>query len=462
MTAFEAFDRLVDDRLDTWVEELAQYCRFASEKGDIEALRGAADWTIERLGALGADVALVELPGRPDVAPLVVGEIGSGPRTLNLVQHYDVQPAVPFDLWTTPPYEPDIRDGRLFARGATDNKGELLPRLWALEAWLETIGDLPCRVRFLVEGEEESGSEHLDALLDTRPELRRADAALIEGGSITLEGTPYVAAGGRGIIVLELAVRTIAYDAHSSLAVVLPNAAVRLVHALATMWSTDGSPAVAGLDAGIRPPTPGQRAVVETVPLEVLEDIVGEFRPRQLIGGLEGRRAIEALSLSPTLNVQGLWSGYTGPGAKTITPAEAHARLDIRIVPDQDPAEILAALRAHLDREGFTDVEVREIESERAWWTPPDHPVVETALGVSEAVTGRRGFRSVSMPGTVPMYQVCAAHRVPATTLGAARDDCRAHAPDENIRLDDLATATRIAARFYDALAALPEVPPVP
>jgi acetylornithine deacetylase/succinyl-diaminopimelate desuccinylase-like protein len=456
---FAAFDALVDERLPRWTDELAELCRYPSELGDMPALRGAAEWTAGRLRTLGADVRVLELP---DVAPLVVGEIGDGPRTLNLVQHYDVQPAVPHELWTTPAYEPTIRDGRLFARGATDNKGELLPRVWAVEAWLETVGPLPCRLRFLVEGEEEYGSGNLDDLLDLGGDLRRADAALIEGGGLDLSGRPVIDGGGRGIVVLTLSVKSIAYDAHSSLAVVLPSAPVRLVQALATMWTPDGRPGIEGLDAGIRPPTDAQLALADAIPERLFEEIRTEFGIERFVAGLEGVAARRAATFEPTLNIQGLWSGYTGPGAKTITPAEAHVRLDIRIVPDQRPDDIVAAVRRHLDEAGFPDVEVGFVEGEPAWWTPPDHPVVRTAIAASEAVTGLEPVVRVSAPGTVPMYQVCAPYRVPATTLGAARDDCRAHAPDENVRLDDLATATRITARFLDAFASLEEVPPVP
>ena len=458
MTELERFDRLVDQRLADWTDELVQYCRFPSEYGDADALEGAADWTAERLRTLGAEVSIVRLDGVP---PLVVGEIGDGARTLNLVQHYDVQPAGDPALWSTPAYEPAIRGGRVYARGATDNKGELLPRLWAAEAWLETIGALPCRLRFLVEGEEEAGSPHLDALLDQAPELRRADGALIEGGGLDMRGAPELVGGGRGMLAVELIARTIRYDAHSSLAVILPSAPVRLVHALSTLWDRDGRPAVRDLSTGIRPPTPGQLAIADGAPRQRLADLADEFGVDRFVGGLEGQAAMRALTFDPTCNIQGLWSGHTGPGPKTITPAEAHARLDIRLVPDQDPAAVLEALRAHLEREGFGDVEVVGIEGERAWWTDPFHPIGEAAARASEMVAGKPATRLVSMPGTVPMYQVCAAHRVPATSLGAGRDDCHAHAPDENVRVEDLASATRMMARFVDLFAAAPEMPPV-
>ncbi len=455
MTDYAALDRYVDEQMPAWTDELAEFCRFRSEQGDREGLRGAADWIAARLRRLGASVDVVELPGRPEVPPLVVGDIGDGPRTLNAVQHYDVQPAVPLELWTTPPYEPAVRDGRLYARGATDNKGELMPRIWAVEAYLATIGPLPCRVRFLVEGEEEYGSEHLDDLLDLRPGIREVEGALIEGGGVDLAGRPEIVGGVRGMAVVELICRTIAYDAHSSMATILPSAPVRLAQALASMYHADGIPAVAGIEAGIMPPTAAQLAIVDAIPLEVVDDLRQEFGTDVLIGGLDGNAAIRAMTFAPTLNIQGLWSGFIGPGDKTITPAEAHARLDIRIVPDQEPAAIVAAVRAHLDGHGFDDIEVIGEQGEPAYWTRADDPMLDAAARVSEAIFGQPSVRYVSMPGVAPMWQVCGRDAIPMTSLGGGTWDCRAHAPNENVRLGYAAEAARITGRFLDAFAAL-------
>lgn len=458
-TDFTAFDALVTERIGAWTAELVEFLRIPSEGGDVASLRAAADWTADRLRRAGAAVEIIEVADAP---PLVVGELGNGPRTLNAVQHYDVQPAAPHELWTTPAYEPAIRGGRVWARGATDNKGELLPRLWALEAYRDAIGPLPCRVRFLVEGQEETGSNALDALLDMSPRLREADAALIEGGGLDLSGRPGIDGGGKGIVVLELNLRTMAHDAHSSLSVVLPNAGHRMVQALATFWDADGRPAIDGLDAGKRAPSQAQRDALAALDLGQLDDIRADWQVDRFLGGLDGLAAAEALTFETTLNLQGLWAGHTEPTPKTVTPAEAHARLDIRIVPDQRPPAIVDAVRRHLDGHGFADIEVVMREGEPAWWTPPDHVVIATAARVSSEVAGQEATIGVSMPGTVPMSQVCERHRVPATTLGAGRADCRAHAPDENIRIDDLAAATRMMGRFVDALARLPEVPKVP
>jgi acetylornithine deacetylase/succinyl-diaminopimelate desuccinylase-like protein len=449
---FSAFDRYVEEHMAGWTQELIEYCAIGSEAGDQGALRTAAVWTADRLARLGADVDIVELDGVP---PLVLGEIGSG-RVLTAVQHYDVQPAVPLDLWTSPPYAPEIRNGRLYARGATDNKGELLARIWAAEAYLATIGPLPCRVRYLVEGEEESGSGHLAALLDERPGVLEADGALIEGGGIDLHGRPSVVGGVRGLVGMELVCRTIAYDAHSSLANLLPNAGVRLAKALATFWDDEGAPAIEGLDAGVRPPTPEQLQVLARIPDEAVDDLRGVFGCPRFIGGLQGQAATRVLTLNPTANVQGIWSGYTGAGLKTITPAEAHARLDIRLVPDQDPEVILRNVRHHLASRGFGDIEIIPFPvSYRAWWSAADDPIIAAAIRVSEAVVGAPAVQDLSLPGTAPMFVVCGAHAVPTTSLGASDDEARAHAPDESYRLDYAALAVRITGRFFDEFAAI-------
>ena len=210
-----------------------------------------------------------------------------------------------------------------------------------------------------------------------------------------------------------------------------------------------------GLDKGIRPPTPAQLAIVDATPPDVVDEIRAEYQVPRLIGGLDGTAAIRAMTFSPTLNIQGLWSGFIGPGDKTITPAEAHARLDIRIVPDQDPADIVAAIREHLERGGFSDIEIVGEESEPAYWTSPDDPMLDAATRVSESVFDMPSVRYVSMPGVAPMWQVCGRDKIPMTSLGGGTWDCRAHAPDENVHLGYAAKAAQLTARFLDEFAAI-------
>lgn len=450
MTDFAAFDRYVVDHMAAWTEELADFCRIPSEAADLGALRAAARWIAERLRRAGATVDVVELGDAP---PLVVGEVGAG-RTLLAVQHYDVQPAVPLELWTTGPYEPKVRGGRLYARGADDNKGELLARVWAVEAYLATIAELPCRVRFLVQGEEEGGGANFRPLLAARPGLIEADGALMEGGEIDAQGRPVIYGGVRGMVGFELVCRTIAYDAHSSLANLLPNATIRLVRALATFWDDEGVPAIPGLDAQVTEPTTTQLAVLSSFPDETMDELPATYGIDRLVAGRRGSEAARAYTFGTTLNVQGLWSGYSGPGEKTITPAEARARIDIRLVPDQDPEAILDLVRGHLERLGFGDIElIPFLENYRAWWTPPDHPIHAAAMRASAAALGAPAVQQLSAAGTEPMYDVCAPANLPATSLGASDDDVRAHAPDESYSLAGAAAAVRMTGRFFDEFA---------
>jgi acetylornithine deacetylase/succinyl-diaminopimelate desuccinylase-like protein len=448
---YVALDRYAHDRMPAWTEELREFCAIPSEETQTAALLDAAEWTRARLARLGATVDVVTIEG---VAPLIVGTIGTGP-TLVAVQHYDVQPAVPLELWTTPPYDPQVRDGRLYARGAVDNKGEFLARVWGVEAYLETFGQLPCRIRFLVEGEEEHGSANLDRLLDLGSDLREADGALEEGGGVDTGGRPEIVGGGRGMLLVELIARTIAYDAHSAVAMLLPNAAIRLVQALATLWRPDGLPAI-DVAAGVLAPTAAQLAVLAAVPPESIVSLRDEFEIAEFLGGRSPAEAVHAATFEPTFNLQSMWSGYTGTGSKTIVPAEAHARIDIRLVPDQDPDEIFQAVRDHLDRAGFADVEVKRAAwATRAYWTPPDHPILAAASRASAAIFQAPAQQYVGMPGTIPMFQVCARNNIPLTSLGGSHEDSRAHAPDENYRLDYAEKAARVMTRFIDEFAAL-------
>lgn len=453
---YDALDALVAKRSDDWVAELTEFCSIPSEATDVTALGEAASWVAARLERAGADVARVEADGVP---PLVVGEIGDGPRTLVCVQHYDVQPADPLDLWTTGPYQPAIRDGRLYARGASDNKGQLLLRIQALEAYREAFGALPCRIRFLVEGEEESGSPNLGRLLDLRPELRKADAALQEGGAIDDHGRPVLICGVRGICYVELAVRTIAFDAHSGGAQLYPNAAWRLVDALATLWSPEGRVLIDGFHEAVRGPTEDQLAHLrDNVPFEEAE-LKRIYGTDAFVADRTGVDAQRAQIFEPTCNLAGIWSGWTGPGSKTITPAQAHAKIDMRLVPDQDPAVVLRLLREHLDRRGFDDVEITNLGGEHPFWTPIDAPIVNAAARAAEEVFGQGAIRNFSSPGTAPMYEVCAEHEVPMVAIGAGDHHSRAHAPDESIDLGRYAQAIRAVVRLIDYWADVPSGP---
>ena len=445
-------DAIIDRRLRAWIDELVELCAIPSEFGRPDALGDAAAWVAERFRAAGATVRELALDGG---APFVAAELGDGDPTVISVQHYDVQPAGDPSLWTSPPYAPTMLADRLVARGATDNKGVLLARLWGLEAYVETVGRLPATVRFLVEGEEEQGSSHLAALLDANPGLRGGDCALIEGGLVDEGGRPHILAGMRGLLVVEITVRTLDHDAHSAHAMLLPNAIERLVAVLRTLYDDTGVPTFSGFWDDVRAPTPSQAALVRVMPDDDLAALRTEYGLSSLLAGRTGVAAHMAVTFEPTCNLQGIWGGHTGDGYKTIVPGLAGARIDLRLVPDQDPDRVLDALRRHLAATGFDDVIVTRLPfGFRPYFSPPDHAVVGLAARVSSEVLGQPAVIRVAEAGAGPMYDVCAPAGTPMASLGAGRDDCRAHAPDEHVRIDDLALTARMMARFVHDIGA--------
>ena len=447
-----AFDTLCDERFDGLVEELRDFCSIPSETDQLPELDRGAHWVEQRLRSVGADVTVLREGGVP---PLVIGELGAGPRTLIAVQHYDVQPAAPLELWESPPYDPSLRNGRLSARGVCDNKGELLHRIQAVEALRDATGELPCRVRFIVEGEEESDSAHLAPLLSRRPQFFEGHGALIEGGGVDEKGRPMLVCGVRGMSYVELSVRTLGFDAHSGGAQLLPNAAWRLIQALETLRAPDGGVTIDGFMDDVLAPTEAQLAHLRTLPFEESE-IKRIYAINAFVGGLTGFAAQVADTFKPTCNISGIVSGWTDPGVKTITPAEASAKVDMRLIPNQDPGRIEAALRAHLDRRGFTDVTMTVHRGEQPYWTPISDPIVDAADRAHDGIFEAPPLRWFSAGGTAPMHQVCAPHRLPMVTLGAGDPEVRAHAPNESYSLDLMRRAAKVTGRFMREFAGIP------
>lgn len=455
---------------DRHLEELRELCAIPSEASDPDALRRAARWCRERLAEAGCEtreIAVADVsrarrlapdrePGRASpsssIPPLVVGEAGAGERTLIAVQHYDVQPAVPLELWESPPYEPSVRNGAVYARGVSDNKGHLLLRIQALEAHRAVFGELPIRLRFLIEGEEESGSPHLERLLAQDPALVHGHGALKEGGGVDAAGRPQIVLGNKGILYCELRVRAMSRDAHSGGATHLPNAGWRLVGALRTLLADDGRVLVDGFYDRVRPPSDAERAHVRTLPFEAAA-IKRAHGIERFAFGRGDEVANLASVFEPTCNLCGLLTGYTGPGSKTVIPAEAMAKLDFRLVPDQEPDEIATLLRRHLDARGFSDVAVDAREGERPYRGPIDDPLVRVATAVAEEAFAKPAVIVPNGGGTAPMWLVSHRRKLANVTLGMGHHDSRAHAPNEHVLLDNYWRALRATVHLYQRYA---------
>lgn len=371
--------------------------------------------------------------------PVIYAEFGGeSDRTLLFYNHYDVQPAEPLHEWTVEPFGGAVKDGKIYGRGTSDNKGEIAARLAAVRAVkVAHGGKLPCRIKFLIEGEEEIGSPALYPALDRYHHLFAADACIWEFGGADAEGRPELYGGVKGMAYMQAWVRHAAVDLHSANAAVVDNPAWRLTWALASIKAPDGKVKVPGFYDGIVPPTEAQREVARQIPVDaaVLKQTHGIRRP--LLTEQFGLDYIDQMLFQPTCTICGLESGYYGQGAKTVLPKEAQAKIDCRLVPGMDPQAIFESFRAHLAEQGFDDVELSLLNGQKAYWTDPTHPFVKLVIETAREAWVAEPVYHLSSAGTGPMYPFGHLLQVPIVSTGSGYFGSRAHAPDEHIRLAD-------------------------
>lgn len=412
-------------------------------------IREMAELLVQDLTRVGFAVELVPTDG----APVILARMdGRRPKYVLFYNHYDVQPPEPLDAWHTPPFEPTVREGKLYARGVSDNKGAIYARLGAVESYLRVHGQLPVGLVWVIEGEEEIGSVHLHQFVDQRREvLQNAVGCVWEAGGRDLKDRYTISLGCKGILYVELRARGALRDLHSAMAAVIPNPAWRLTWALASVKGPDERVRIPGFYEPVRPPTAAQRALLEAWEFD-------EEEARRLYGipaflqGLTGLALKEQFLFGPTANICGFHSGYGGPGSKTVLPCEAVAKLDFRLVPDQKPEQIVQLLRAHLDAQGFKDVEIAWWEGEAPFAGDPEHPFVQRAVRAAKRVYGHDPTVLPLMAGTGPVYLLCGQFGVPMVTAGVGYADSRAHAPNENIRLSDFVEGVRYIAALLAEL----------
>ena len=446
---FAAFDRHVRAQAGAYLDELKALVRQPSVSAQKRGIEETAALVLARAVRAGIDARIARVPGGP---PTIIGETGSAERTLLVYNHFDVQPPDPLDEWTTDPFEPTERDGHLFGRGTSDNKGNLMARLQAIEAYRATVGELPLRIRILYEGEEEIGSEHLAAFVQAHAETLRADGCIWEAGYKDAAGRPTISLGLKGICYVELGVRGTALDAHSSVGGIVPNAAWRLTWALASLKNERGEITLDGLAAHVRRPDAADLAVLEALPFDEAA-LRGIHGIRSFVGGLTGLPLKLAYFFEPTCTICGLRSGYQGEGSKTVLPAVASAKLDFRLVPDLTPELVRGLLRAHLDRRGFEDIEITPFHGEAPSRWPSDSAVARAAMSACRDTYGVEPVVYPLMAGSGPMAQVCDALGIPAVGFGSGHAASANHAPNENIAVADYLDHIRAFGRFIDAFA---------
>lgn len=441
----------VQERADTYVGWLTEACSIPSLAERPEGLTEMAAWLEDKMSSLGLTVSRLELPGAPDT---LLGEGGSGKRTVLVYDHYDVQPVDPIDLWDTQPFEPEIRDGMMFARGAADNKGDLIARLASLDAYRELNGELPLHYKLLVEGEEEVGSKNFPALVSRYGDRLKADGCVWEGEGIDHVGRPQFVFGAKGLAYVELWCRLLQDDQHSSLAVVAPSAAWRLVEALNTMRSTDGRIQIDGFYTDVVPPTEADEAILASLPFEE-EAERSRLGAEAFVGDATGIDLVRRYFFEPTCNIAGIEAGFTVPGTeKTVLPKEAFAKLDMRLVPDQEPDDLVAKIRKHLDKRGFEDIEVVYLSGQPPVRTDPAAAIGRATIAAAERVFDQPAAVSPLMIGTGPMYPVAATLGIPTVSpAGVHRPDSNIHAPNEQVRIEDFLKIVEYDATWIDTFA---------
>jgi acetylornithine deacetylase/succinyl-diaminopimelate desuccinylase-like protein len=443
-------DRYIEEKLNESIEELSRLCAQPSVAAQHLGIEACADLVAESLKARGFDVQILPTGG----SPVVFGERkGRKNETLLVYDHYDVQPPEPLELWESPAFEPTIRKGRLYARGVADNKGNFIERLHAIDAILDTEGDLPCNVKFMVEGEEEIGSVNLEPFVRDNQELLSGDVCVWEVGGVNHENMPIQMVGMRGICYVELRVRTANQDVHSGTGgSIFPNAAWRLVWALNTLKDKDENILLPGFYEDVLPPSEGEKELLSQQP-KMMDFYKQKYDLAGFLKGIDDELelAIEAV-YRPTCTICGLTAGYQGEGSKTVLPAEARAKVDFRLVPNQTPKKVLSQLREHLDAHGFEDIEIVNLGGNPPAKTDPNHDAVKMAVEAARDVYEKPSLVIPMVGGSGPNFIFQKYLGVPIISSGAGDSESRAHAPNESISLELYVKGAKHFARLLELM----------
>jgi acetylornithine deacetylase/succinyl-diaminopimelate desuccinylase-like protein len=440
----------LEDRSEDFVDLLSEYLRVPTISAHRAMFQEGAEATRKVLEQSGAVVRLVPEEGGP---PVVIGEVEEDPALpwVIMYNHYDVQPVDPLDEWTSDPFDPVVREGKLYGRGASDTKGNTVAQSLAVQSVREVVGRLPVNVRFFIDGEEESGSPHLESFSSAHPDLFRGLGATIEAAAHSREGKPSLSLGSKGILSLDLEVRTAAVDQHSSLATVVPNAAWRLIAALRSLRSENGKVLIEGFLDGVPPPDPEMLRYLRkntSDPLSYKE----EFGARDIFGGKTRSSRLKRAAYGTTCTIDGIWSGYMGPGHKTVNPAVAHAKLDFRLLPGQRPDAIFDKLVAHLRAKGFPDVTVEKDSTFEPAACDISERLPQAILTATREVYGMEPDVFPWSYGSSTTWYFTRAGTPAPHGPGVGYQGSRAHAPNEQIRLADAGRSMKATAGMLMAL----------
>jgi acetylornithine deacetylase/succinyl-diaminopimelate desuccinylase-like protein len=443
---------------DRYVEELKGYLAIPSISAlpqHQQDVRSCAEWTADELRRIGMqNVKLIETPGNPVVYADWLNAPGA--PTMLFYGHYDVQPVDPVDLWESPPFEATVRDGEIYARGSADDKGQIFMHFKAIEAWLKQAGTLPVNIKIFIEGEEEVGSKHLDQFVRDHKEELKADVVVISDSPMFDRGIPSICYGLRGLAYFQVDVRGTKSDLHSgSFGGAVANPAFVLGQILSQMKDKGGRIKIPGFYDDVRALRDEERQQWKRLPFS-------ETKYRKELGapklfGESGYTTLERVWARPTFEVNGLLSGFTGEGAKTVIPAKAMAKVSMRLVPDQDPDKVAGLFEAYLTKVAPRTVEVTltRMHGGKPWMADFDNPYVQAAGRAIEKGFGKSPVFNRE-GGSIPVVSTFQQELgLPSVLFGIGLPDENAHAPNEKLDLGNFHNGVIAAAYFYDELGSL-------
>jgi len=439
----------VDSHMSDLISDLQTLIRQPGVSAKNEGIEECAKLVQKILKKAGVKSEILRL--KKGIAPIVFGEIKSKQnpeKTLMFYNHYDVQPAEPFDLWDDPPFSGIRKGNKIFGRGATDDKGELITRIKAVEAYLKTTGDVPCNIKFVIEGEEETGSAHIEDYLKKYQKKFSCDGVIWEFGYVDAKNRPIVGLGMKGLLFVELSVKESIRDAHSSLAALIKNPAWRLIEAVHTLRNSDGKILIKDWYKEVPSFSKTDLSIIQKEPFDE-KVFKKEFGITSFVGNKKGMDAKKALVGGATCNIAGFVSGYTGDGAKTVLPGSALVKIDFRLIPKMDPKKQVMRLKKHLKSKGFTDVGIKVYHGEAAARTNSSHPFVAQVKKAADKSFGK-SILNVSNAGTGPMYPFVEILKAPCISIGSTYMFSRIHSPNEFARVDLLKKTTKCMCMIMD------------
>ncbi|SRR6266496_1959745 len=448
---FTKYDRYVDRHARSFTERLQALCRMPSVAARGTGMRAIAEAVEKSMQRVGIGTRTFRMGSG---YPIIYGECGGGLRSFVVYGHYDVQPVGQLTEWSVGPFASTIVDGKLYARGAANSKGDLVARLAAVETYQKTFGKLPVSLRFIVEGEDGLGSPSLYRFTNEHADLLTADGCIWDEGYRDTKESPVVSLGFKGITFLELRAHGARADLHSKWGAIVPNPAWRLVQALATITSPKGVITIDGFSSHIAPISDEDMDVLKLIELDET-GLKREFRISGWVRSMNGQALVKEHIFGPTCTICGIQTGHTDAGAKTVLPSSAMARLDFRLVPDLTADIVATLLREHLDVRGFKDIEIIELGNAPLAKSSAKSRVARAVIESTSEVYGVPALVYPMDPSSGPVGAVCGITKppTPVASFGTSYAGSNPHGPDENIRVEDFLQSIKFIGRVIHKLA---------